>query len=548
MDSPQSKPSLVDRLVSGIKEKTVQIAETTLQKNFMTEVPEEAVLGFVASAVRLGAQRLDIRVQGNDLILAHDGKKMSEPEAGMLHRGVQTLPELSKAFRLHLGTDEGRIELQFLTETAMVEAKYKGFAVPTLGTCDLTDLKLANLTTRITLKGTGNYRRVNQAMGNELPEINLIRRRCFLAPLDIIVSGRSIERYTKLPDSLLTAVNFGQDHHQGLSALATTANHGYHIDFSALKPHLQAVRSGVCGIARAGGDSGWFFLHYGVARPLSNITWLSRTWGFVNLSDSPDPARLEQELAFICKATVGRLFECVQERTTDKVEEALTFLEQNRPLLNEVGYPQVDQDRVFLKLRELLSPSSDPRVLNNRLELASSLEASGNSEESEKLYREVLPIWESEALNHFDKYRFDEGAALWQRALSLREKLGCDANELANKYLQLAEIGKDQRMGIAEQAYRRALQLHRISGAENKNREFTILLGLAEVLKKNRVLTESLSLAEEAEKVQMEISGGKETRDLVPVLKLQAEIHDLSNDYARSTELEQRAMLLRFKR
>lgn len=548
MDSPQSKPSLVDRLVSGIKEKTVQLAESQLQKNFQEEVPEEAVLGFIASAVFLGAQRFDVRVQGNDLVLAHDGKRMTESEASMLHRGVQSLPELSKAFRLHLGKDEGRIELQFLTETNMLVAQFKGFAVPSIAPADLADLKLANLTTRIVLKGSGNYRRVNQAMGNELPEISLIRKRCFLAPLDIIVSGRPIDRYTRLPESLVTGTNFGQDHHATLSTLPTLASQGYCVDLTALKPHIQAVRAGICGVARSAGDAGWYFLHSGVARPINNVSWLSRTWGFVHLSDTPDLARLEKEIIFITKALVGQLFECVQERTSDRAEESLTFLEQNRGILTEAGHSPVEQDRVFLKLREQLSPSSDPRVLNNRLELASSLEAHGHTEESEKLYAEVLPVWESEALNHFDKYRFEEGAALWQRALSLREKLATDPNELCDKYVHLAEIGKEQRMGLAEQAYRRALQLVKTCGVENRQREYKILLGLAQVLKKNRVLTESLALAEQAQKVMLEISDGRETKELVPVLKLQAEIYDLNNDYARSTEFEQKAMLLKFKR
>lgn len=548
MDSSHSKPSLVDRLVSGIKEKTVQLAESTLQKNFQAEVPEEAVLGFVASSVRLGAQRLEIRVQGNDLILAHDGRKLTDAEVSRLHQGTSSLPELSKAFHLHLATEGGRIEIHFLTETAMMCAKFPGAAAPTLEPADLNDLKLAKLTTRIILKGTGNYRRVNQAMGNELPEINLIRNRCFLAPLDIIISGRAIERYTRLPESLFTGSNFGPDHHHSLSTLATTASHGYSLDLCSLKPHMQAIRAGVCGVARATGDSGWYFLHHGVARPLKNVAWLSRTWGYLSLSDNPNPTRLEQEIAFLNKMSVAKLFECVHERTTDRAEEALTFLEQNRTLLTEAGFAPVDQDRVFLKLREKLSPSSDPRVLNNRLELASSLEAAGDTEESERLYREVLPVWESEALNHFDKYRFDEGAAVWQRALSLREKLGTDANALADKYLHLADIGNEQRMGIAEQAYRRALQLARSCGVENEEREYRILLGLAQVLKRNRVITESLSLAEEAERLMLKIQGQRETKDLVPVLKLQAEIHDLNNDYARSTELEQKAMLLKFKR
>jgi tetratricopeptide (TPR) repeat protein len=384
-------------------------------------------------------------------------------------------------------------------------------------------------------------------MGNELPEVSLIRKRCFLTPLDIVISGRPLERYTKLPESLVTGTNFEREYHQTLSTMVSTPSQGTVVNLSQLSPQLRAISAGMCGISRSGADAGWFHLVNGIARPLPNVDWPSRSWGYVAISDMSLGSLLEAEISLLIKTLTASLFEAIQDKTSDRAEEALSYLEANRATLSEAGYPPVDQDRVFLRLRELLSPSSDPRVLNSRLELAASLEAAGQSDESQELYADVLPIWESEALNHFDKYRFEEGAALWQRALSLREKLGTDRNELADKYLYLAEIGKEQRMGFAEQSFRRCLQLIRICGVEDKEREYKVLLGLAQVLKKNRVLTESLRLAEEAQKLMTEIRG-KETRDLVPVLKLQAEIYDLMNDYSRSTDFEQKAMLLKFKR
>ena len=545
MDS-QPDSGIVNRFVSGIKEKTVKFAESKLQKSIQ-EVPEEAILGFVASAVRLGAQRLEVRIQGTDLVLAHDARKISEAVAGQLHRGVEGLPELSKAFRLHLGHEEGAIQLGFLTENGMFCGTYKGFAAPKIEQADLNDMVLGKITTRIILKGSGNYRRVNQAMGNELPEVSLIRKRCFLTPLDIVISGRPLERYTKLPESLVTGTNFEREHHQTLSTMISTPSQGTVVNLSHLAPQLRAISAGMCGISRSGADAGWFHLANGIARPLPNINWPSRSWGYVAISDMSLGSLLEAEISLLIKALTASLFEAIQHKTSDRAEEALSYLEANRATLSEAGHAPVDQDRVFLRLRELLSPSSDPRVLNSRLELAASLEAAGKSDESQELYADVLPIWESEALNHFDKYRYEEGAALWQRALSLREKLGTDQNELADKYLYLAEVGKEQRLGFAEQSFRRCLQLIRICGVEDKEREYKVLLGLAQVLKKNRVLTESLRLAEEAQKLMTEIRG-KETRDLVPVLKLQAEIYDLMNDYSRSTDFEQKAMLLKFKR
>ena len=545
MDS-QPDSGIVNRFVSGIKEKTVKFAESKLQKTIQ-EVPEEAILGFVASAVRLGAQRLEVRIQGTDLVLAHDARKISEAVAAQLHRGVEGLPELSKAFRLHLGHDEGAIQLDFLTENGMFCGTYKGFAAPKIDQADLNDMVLGKMTTRIILKGSGNYRRVNQAMGNELPEVSLIRKRCFLTPLDIVISGRPLERYTKLPESLVTGTNFEREHHQTLSTVVSTPSQGTVVNLSHLSPQLRAISAGMCGISRSGADAGWFHLVNGIARPLPNINWPSRSWGYVSITDMSLGSLLEAEISLLIKALTASLFEAIQNKTSDRAEEALSYLEANRQTLTEAGHAPVDQDRVFLRLRELLSPSSDPRVLNSRLELAASLEAAGKADESQELYADVLPVWESEALNHFDKYRFEEGAALWQRALSLREKLGTDQNELADKYLYLAEIGKEQRMGFAEQSFRRCLQLVRICGVDDKEREYKVLLGLAQVLKKNRVLTESLRLAEEAQKLMTEIRG-KETRDLVPVLKLQAEIYDLMNDYSRSTDFEQKAMLLKFKR
>lgn len=547
MDSFEATQGIVNRFVSGIKDKTLEFAESKLQRT-VQEVPEESILAFVGSAVRHGAQRLEVRIQGNDLVLTHDGKKLSEQEALNLHRGLDTLPELSRGFRLHLGHEEGQIELHFLTETSMSIATYKGFQTPVLKPGDLNDLKLAKMTTRVLLKGSGNYRRVNQALGSELPEITLIRKRCFLTPLDLVVLGKPIERYTRLPESLVTGSGFAREHHPTLSTLASTPNQGVMTDLSELTPQLSLIRAGICGIAHSAADSGWYFLAHGIARPLPAVAWPSRSWGYITLGGPPDPSQLEREINLLCRSLTANLFESLQCKLSDRAEESLQYLEQSRSILTEAGYAPVDQDRLFLALREQISPSSDPRVMNNRLELASSLEASGNTEESQQLYREVLPVWESEALNHFDKYRYEEGAALWQRALALREKLGSDPNELTDKYLLLASIGLEQRLGFAEQAYRRALQLLRNCGVENKEREYKVLLGLAQVLKKNRVLTESLSLAEEAQRVFTELNGGKETKELVPVLKLQAEIYDLLNDYARSTELEQKAMLLKFKR
>jgi tetratricopeptide (TPR) repeat protein len=551
MDTPEQPSGLMSRLVSGIKDKTVKMAEDRIRKAMqIQESPEESILGFVASAVASGAQRLDVRVESNDLVLTHDGKMLHPNEVAALRRGSATHPDLSHALRLHLASPEGKVELQFLSPLGMHKALFHGAAEPAVSDSDLSDMKLAKMTTRLYLRGTGNYRRVNQAMGNELPEVALIRRRCFLAPLDLQIAARALLRYAHLPVSLATGTNFHVEPLYALAALPTSPNHGLTVDLVDLTYNLKCVKAGVCGIAKSAAEAGWYRLLRGVARPLPEVAWPARTWGFVVLEDQPNIDSLTRDIDLLSATLVNELYKEYATATSSRqvTEDTLTFLEQQRPMLIAMGQQAVDLDRTFLDLRQACSPSSDPKVLSSRLELASSLESQGNAEEAHRQYAEVLPIWESEALNHFDKYRFEEGAALWQKTLMLHEKLGTETSILAQKHLKLAEIGKEQRLGFAEQSYRRALQLYRGLPEPDRPNEFTTLLGLAEVLKKNRVLTDSLRYAEEAQKILLEINEGKETKDLVPVLKLQAELHDLMGDYARSTEFEQKALLLKFRR
>lgn len=549
MDTPDQTAGLVNRLVSGLKDKTVKMAEDRLRKVMqIQETPEEAILGFVASAVTSSAQRLEVRVEGSDLVLTHDGKMMHPTEVASLRRGSAIHSDLSAALRLHMASAEGKAELQFLSPLGMHRALFHGNAEPNPTDADLSDLKLAKMTTRIYLRGTGNYRRVNQAMGNELPEVSLIRRRCFLAPLDLQIAGKALARYAHLPGSLVTGSNFHVEGRYALAALPSVPSLGSTLDLSNLVPRLGSVKAGLCGIARSASEAGWYRLSRGVARPLPEVAWPNRTWGFVLLEEGYNVDLLSRDVELLASALVNELYENYTSGAGEVSEDTLAFLEQQRPLLLSMGRQPVDLDRTFLNLRQACSPSSDPRVLNSRLELATSLESQGNAEEARRQYSEVLPIWESEALNHFDKYRFEEGAALWQKALVLHEKLGTDPAQVAANYLKLAEIGREQRLGFAEQSYRRALQLYRGLSQRDPQKELTTLLGLAEVLKKNRVLTESLRYAEDAQKAQLELSGGKETKELVPILKLQAELHDLLGDYARSTEFEQKALLLKFRR
>ncbi len=548
MDSLNSRPGILDQLVAGIKEKTIRLAENKLLGPTV-ESSEEATLSFVASAVQAGAQRLEIRTQGNDLILTHNGRPIRTEQLANLSQASAQLPQLHRGLRLHLEATGAKITVEFLDDSGVGQKiQFQSGTNTGVQSTSLNDMQLAKMTTRIVLEGTGNLRRINQAVGSELPEVRLIRRRCFLAPLEITLLGRPLARFSAIPESLVSGVEFHQGNHASLSNLPLTGNHGVIARLPQLAGRLTAISAGVCGVARNSADSGWYQIEHGVARPLGTVPWPSQTWGFIEVHSNSTPAALSDEIQSLVACLAGSLFEKASELPNDRTEEALAFLEQQRSVLTALGFDALAQDQLYFRLRQRYLPSNDPRLINNRLELASSLEAAGDHEAAHQTYRELIPVWESEALNHFDKYRYEEGAAVWQRALSLHEKLGTDPREIAKKYHRVAKIGREQRLGFAEPSYRRALAIMQPDPNTDRAELAELLLGLAEVLKSNRVLTEALTLAEEAQKVLTELHDGKETRELVPVLQLQSEIYSIQGDYARSTEFEQKSVLLRFRR
>ena len=123
MDSTE-QPGIMSRLVSGLRDKTAQMAEEKLRKVVgVSDSPEEAILGLVASAVSAGAGRLEIRVESNDLILTHDGKMLHPTEVGGLARQSQNR-DLAQALRLQLGNPENKVELEFISPLGMHKIAY----------------------------------------------------------------------------------------------------------------------------------------------------------------------------------------------------------------------------------------------------------------------------------------------------------------------------------------------------------------------------------------------------------------------------------------
>ena len=134
-----------------------------------------------------------------------------------------------------------------------------------------------------------------------------------------------------------------------------------------------------------------------------------------------------------------------------------------------------------------------------------------------------------------------------RRALELEEGLPEPPADLAQRYGELATLVKDNRLPGAEELYQRSLALQQKQPQASPESALKLLFELADRHRSNRRYAEAEL---EARKVlaMAEAQFGAEGKEIVPYLKLLADILKSCNRYSEATDFESRAMTLRFKR
>ena len=134
-----------------------------------------------------------------------------------------------------------------------------------------------------------------------------------------------------------------------------------------------------------------------------------------------------------------------------------------------------------------------------------------------------------------------------KRALEMEEQLPDPPADLAQRYHELAVLVKEHRLPGAEELFQKALALQQQTPESSPTATLQSYFELADRHRANRRLAEAEVQARKALELAEQVHG-KESKELVPFLKLLADILKSANRYSDATDFESRAMLLRFKR
>jgi hypothetical protein len=203
--------------------------------------------------------------------------------------------------------------------------------------------------------------------------------------------------------------------------------------------------------------------------------------------------------------------------------------------------------RAALELRESVLGATHPDLIDGWSQLLELNKRVGNEAAVLPIQERLIPLLRASGENHLRKHRVAEAATLLRRALELEEQLPEPPADLAKRFHDLAVVVKEHRLPGAEELFQRSLALQQSGAGSCPATHLQSVFELADRHRANRRYAEAEVQAREALKLA-EAAHGSESKELVPFLKLLADILKAANRYGESTDYESRAMMLKYKR
>ncbi len=200
-----------------------------------------------------------------------------------------------------------------------------------------------------------------------------------------------------------------------------------------------------------------------------------------------------------------------------------------------------------LELREQALGATHPDLVDGWTQLLELNRKVGNVDAVRPIQQRLVPLLRAAGENHLRKHRVADATNLLKRALELEEQLPDPPADLAKRYHELAVLVKENRLAGAEDLFQKALGLQHSSAEASPETTLKSYYELADRHRANRKLAEAEVQARKALELAEKVHG-TESKELVPYLKLLAEILKAANRYSDATDFESRAMTLRFKR
>ncbi len=522
--------------------------------------PSAFVVRFVASAVVGGASFLTVRNDSDEFILEYDGAPYSEREIGALSAGTvpANAPEHFRLLALGVNAAFGAN-----ADTVMVESWLGERGVVLTATSRgpkvdaVQDHFSSNpeVTVRVRLVEKNRLRKVTKFVGKFsglLPEAAVIQRRCRFAPLALTVNGRKVAEPLEL-GSCLAFRSLVVTEPWGLSPNRPTT--GLSEELPSPGPF-----SAVLGLLPPGENIPKLELViHGVSYPYSENFGFHGCTGVVAcphfaLDQGAEGPAVSEVLNTVTE-TVKTQFQEMAHKVFEEVDRLPQAMQlEATSLFDEMALKTTDPERLeelyckALSIREAQLRPNDALLLESRLRLADLKHNQQDHEEAAAIYRRIIPVWEGEAQNHLSKHRHREAIETSLRALELLERITpADDPSLGERYHDFAELCREHRHPKAELFYRRAVALRRNTKDQYPMKLASSLYGLADIYRRQKMLTEAEPVAREALEITEQVHGA-ESKEIVAHLKLLSQILDGLGDYAGSTDYQRRAMLLKYKR
>lgn len=290
-------------------------------------------------------------------------------------------------------------------------------------------------------------------------------------------------------------------------------------------------------------------LHFRDLSVLLSAPHLEPDVNFNELFPTPNLKKITEVIEAVAAQLAYELMQRPEMIGFDQAEEAARIFED----LSKYYVAQERQDlavqalRATLEFREQILGAVHPDLVDGWTQLLEWNRRLGDPEAVLPIQERLIPLLRAAGENHVRKHRVAEGTTLLKRALEMEELLPEPSEDLAVRYHDLAVLVKEHRLPGSEELFHKALALQKGESSEDPELALKTTFELADRHRANRRHADAEVHARKALELAENMLG-RESKELVPYLKLLAEILKAANRYGEATDYESRATLLRFRR
>jgi tetratricopeptide (TPR) repeat protein len=559
------------RLVKQIVQKTTEsgkLIRDTLAA-FVAQNPEDCILRLLAAAVETRAKHFVVDCNEMDFSVEWDGRPIPPQLVIDLFNGIELKLEVGRSIKtlimgakaaLSLGADLVEVELWNPSSgsgTLLVLKPGAPLAAEPLRRNTLqrpTSTVRVRVSERKKLKILGKW--VTRIQGQQdLPEIEILKTRACHTGLELLVNrsrfnrpfdfGRSFALCNIVPVQPIPClaieaevVGRGQIH-------SKTINEPCYLNIAVGSPYPEKV-----GLTLICAGSSY---KSPIVLPMRNVSVVATCFGlesdpsFQHILKNPAFDALVKVVEREIMLLVGQLFGERGGIPEHRYQTAVPLLEDYAAHRRSAG----DVQEAGLSLRSAvefqtkLFGAGHPELIDNLKNLVQLYEMGFSSPQRRQDLEMLSTCYANEAENLAQKHRVQESTDLWCLCLDFREKYGIHLDDLSQRYHNLAVKMQEARIAGSESMFLRALQLGEGSSVEDPSAKLDSLMELAQRYKVRRSYDEAEKYAKNALSLA-EASFGSEDKKLVPILKILAEVIKAAGRYAEATDIESRALTLRF--